>query len=82
MRLRPDLRRAIAQHPVHFPGDALALILGQSVDALFDVFFDGAPIVAVAPGGFGADGSERDKLTGRTLTSRTLSKQTRVIVHI
>ncbi len=82
MRLRPDLRRDIAQHPVHFPGDALALVLGQGVDALLDVLFDGAPIVAVAPGRFRADGGERDKLTGRTLTRGALSKQTRVIVHI
>jgi len=50
MRLRPHVRRNIAQHPVHFPGDALALIFGQRVDAFFDVLFDGAPIVAVAAG--------------------------------
>jgi hypothetical protein len=71
------MRGVIAQHPVHFPGDALALIFGQRVDALFDVLFDGGPIVAVAPCRFRADGGKRDKLTWRTLTGLT-----RVIVHI
>lgn len=82
MRLRAHVRRHIAQHPVHFPGEALALVLRQRVDALFDVFFDGRPIVAVAPRRFRADGGEREKLTRRTFTRRTLTRQTRVIVHI